>query len=300
VDRSSLSLRSVALGASLVAVLAGGAAAQSPSAPAASPVVVPSFGPIAGLTAPTTLITPGTITDCVDIEYKPMEYFPTSDVTDENQAIGFDVDGARAVAAALGLQLAIKNTAFDSLIPDLGAGRCDIVWTALYISDKRLEVGDAVPYLATGQQIMVPAGNPKGIKSLDDLCGLTVSIQSGGVVEARLDTQSTACTAAGKAAIVKQGYPKVADEYQQIVLGRVDAIWETDTAIKEWMTQYPGLYEVAYSLPKDVYGIYFTKGAADLGASLTAAITALNANGTLPALAAKYGIDPATLDTSSK
>ena len=101
-DRSSLTLRSVSLGASLLVVLAGGAVAQSPSAPAASPVAVPSFGPVAGLTAPTTLITPGTITDCVDIEYKPMEYFPTSDVTDENQAVGFDVDGARAVAAALG------------------------------------------------------------------------------------------------------------------------------------------------------------------------------------------------------
>jgi polar amino acid transport system substrate-binding protein len=227
-----------------------------------------------------------------------MEYFPTSDVTDENQAIGFDVDGARAVAAALGLQLVIKNTAFDSLIPDLAAGRCDIVWTALYISDKRLEVGDAVPYLATGQQIMVPKGNPLGIATLDDLCGKNVAIQSGGVVESRLDTQSTACTDAGKAAINKQGYPKVADEFQQIVLGRVDAIWETDTAVRQWMTTYPDTYEVAYSLPKDVYGIYYTKGAADLGASLTAALEALNENGTLPALAVKYGQDPATLDTT--
>ena len=119
-------------------------------------------------------------------------------------------------------------------------------------------------------------------------------------METRLDKQSKACTDAGKAAIVKQGYPKVADEFQQIVLGRADAVWETDTAIKEWMATYPDQYEVAYSLPKDVYGVYYTKGAADLGASLTAAIKALNDNGTLPALAAKYGIDPATLDTSSK
>ena len=293
---TSMTLRSLVLGAGLVLAAAGGAAAQSPSAPAGSPVAVPSFGPIAGLTAPTTLIAPGTLTDCVDIEYKPMEYFPTSDVTDAQQAIGFDVDGARAVAAALGLKLDIKNTAFNSLIPDLAANRCDIVWTALYISDDRLKVADAVPYLATGQQVMVPKGNAAGIHTLDDLCGKTVAIQSGGLVESRLDAQSKACTDAGKAAIVKQGYPTVADEFQQIVLGRADAIWETDTAVTEWMSQYPDQYEVAYSLPKDVYGIYYTKGAADLGAALTASLKALKANGTLAALAAEYGQDPATLD----
>jgi polar amino acid transport system substrate-binding protein len=296
VHTSSMTLRSLVLGASLVVAAAGGAAAQSPSAPPGSPVAVPSFGPIAGLTAPTTLITPGTITDCVDIEYPPMEYFPTSDVTDASQAIGFDVDGARAVAAALGLQLAIRNTTFAALISDLAAGRCDIVWTALYISDKRLEQADAVPYLQTGQQVMVTKGNAAGIHSLADLCGKTVAIQSGGVVESRLDDQSKACETAGKAAINKQGYPTVADEYQQIVLGRVDAIWETDTAVKEWMTQYPDLYEVAYSLPKDVYGVYYTKGATDLGAALTGSLKALKDNGTLAALAAKYGQDPATLD----
>ena len=293
---SSMTLRSLVLGASLVLVAAGGATAQSPSAPAASPVPVPSFGPVAGLTVPTTLIAPGTLTDCVDIEYKPMEYFPTSDVTDEDQAIGFDVDGARAVAAALGLKLDIRNTVFETLISDLELGRCDIVWTALYISNDRLEKADAVPYLQTGQQIMVPKGNPLAIHTLDDLCGKIVAIQSGGVVEKRLEAQSKACTDTGKAAINKQGYPKVADEYQQIVLGRVDAIWETDTAVKEWMTQYPDLYEVAYSLPKDVYGIYYTKGAADLGAALTASLKALKDNGTLAALAAEYGQDPATLD----
>src|ERR1700704_5605299 len=93
------------------------------------------------VTPPTSLIKSGTLTDCVDIEYSPMEYFASASVTDPNQAVGFDVDGARAVAKAFGLQLQIKNTGFDALIPDLTAGRCDIVWTALFISQKRLGGG---------------------------------------------------------------------------------------------------------------------------------------------------------------
>jgi len=53
------------------------------------------------VTPPTSLIKSGTLTDCVDIEYSPMEYFASASVTDPNQAVGFDVDGARAVAEPL-------------------------------------------------------------------------------------------------------------------------------------------------------------------------------------------------------
>src|SRR5207248_2750375 len=146
------------------------------------------------------------------------------------------------------------------VIPDLPAGRCDIVWTALFVSEKRLAVADAVPYMATGHVVMVPKGNPKNIKTLDDLCGKKVSIQTGGVVEQRINAQNKACTDAGKPAIQIAGYPKVADEFQQIVVGRVDAVWETDTAVSDWMIKYPDKYQVGYAAPKtDSYGIYFQK-----------------------------------------
>ena len=58
---------------------------------------------------PTDLITAGTLTDCVDIEYPPMEYFPP-DVTEPNEAIGFDVDAAKAVADRLGLDASRSGT----------------------------------------------------------------------------------------------------------------------------------------------------------------------------------------------
>ncbi len=292
-DRSSLGLRSVGLGASLLVVLAGGALAQSPSPVAPGGSVAPA----ASLTTPTALLTPGVLVDCVDIEYPPMEYFPSADVTDPAQAVGFDVDAARAVADLLGLTLQINNTAFGSLIPDLIAGRCDIVWTGLYVSETRLAEADAVPYMATGQVVMVPKGNPSGITQPTDRCGKTVSIQSAGLVEERINALSAECTAAGNPAITIQGYATVAEEFQQIILGRVDAVWETDTAVLNWMFSNPDQYEVAYKLPlEDNYGVYFTKGNTELGDALAAASKALKDDGTLAAIAAQYNIDPAVLD----
>jgi polar amino acid transport system substrate-binding protein len=279
----------------------GGAATTAPTtvpattAPVATPAATVSATEVP-IAPPTSLLTPGTIVDCVDIEYPPMEMFPSADVTDPNMAVGFDVDAAKAVAAKLGLTIQVRNTAFNALIPDLQAGRCDIVWTALYVNETRLKVADAVPYMATGQVVMVKNGNAVGIHQETDLCGKTVSVQGAGLVEERIDKASTACTTAGKPAITKQAYEKVADEFQQIVLGRVDAVWETDTGVSQFLLEHPGEYEVAYALPRDDnYGVYYGKGKADVGTALKAAIDALNADGTLPGIAQKYAMDPAIL-----
>lgn len=253
------------------------------------------------ISPPTSLLTPGKIVDCVDIEYPPMEMFPSADVTDPNQAVGFDVDAAKAVAAKLGLEIEIRNTPFNALIPDLQAKRCDIVWTALYVNDTRLEVADAVPYMATGQVVMVKKGNEVGIHAVTDLCGKNVSVQGAGLVEERINKASDDCVAAGNAKINVQAYEKVADEFQQIILGRVDAVWETDTGVSQFLLEHPGEYEVAYALPRDDnYGVYYGKGLADLGTALQAAIDALNADGTLATIAQKYAMDPEILTVIEK
>jgi polar amino acid transport system substrate-binding protein len=225
-----------------------------------------------------------------------MEMFPSADVTDANQAVGFDVDSARAVAKLWGVDLEIRNTTFQTLIPDLQAGRCDIVWTALFVSAKRLAVAEAVPYLTTGHEVLVPAGNPEGIKTLDDLCGKKVSIQAGGLVEDLINQQSTTCTGAGKAAIDIQAYPTVAEEMQQIVQGRVSAVWETDTQVGDFVGKNPGKYDIALVVSRDAaYGVYFQKGHSDIADALIAAFKAMKADGSWATIAKTYGQDPTLL-----
>jgi polar amino acid transport system substrate-binding protein len=276
-------------GNSQVPSVSGVPAASTPAS--APPSVAASASAIA---APTSLLKPGELSDCVDIEYSPMEFFAPSD---PNKPIGFDVESYQAVLKKLGLTEKIVNTGFDGLIPALTAGRCDIVWTALYINADRLAVADAVPYFKSSHQVMVPTGNPMGIKSETDLCGKKISIQSGGLVQKVSKAASDSCVAAGKPAISIQGYPKVADELQQIVIGRVDAVWETDTAVADFRLKNPGKYDIAFTVGGDSkYGIYYGKGKADVGAALTAALKALKDDGTLAGLATKYNLDPTNLD----
>jgi polar amino acid transport system substrate-binding protein len=268
-------------------------AAASPSSAASVEASTAASASAVAIAAPTSLLKAGELSDCVDIEYSPMEFFQT---TDPNTPVGFDVESYQAVAKKLGLTEKIVNTGFDGLIAALTAGRCDIVWTALYINDDRLKVADAVPYFKSSHQLMVPAGNPKGIKSEMDLCGKSISIQSGGLVQKASKAASDACVAAGQPAITVQGYAKVPDELQQIVIGRVDAVWETDTAVADFRLKNPGKYDIAFTVPGDFkYGIYYGKGKADVGTALTAALKALKDDGTLAGIATKYNLDPANL-----
>jgi len=93
-----------------------------------------------------------------------------------------------------------------------------------------------------------------------------------------------------------QAYPKVADEYQQIVIGRVDAVWEIDTSVADFRLKNPNKYDVAYTIAgNDRYGVYYGKGKSDVGAALTAALKALKDDGTLAGIATKYNLDPANL-----
>ena len=277
----------------LAACRQGGSGSASQAESNAPESVAPSASVLA-ITPPSSLITAGQLVDCVDIEYPPLEYFPSADVTDANAAIGFDVDSAKAAAAAMGLEITIRNTGFDALIPDLTNGRCDIVWSGLFISDERLAVADATPYMKTGHVLMVPTGNPTGIHNALDLCGKTISIQTGGLVETVSAEASKACTDAGKEPIDIQGYAKVADEFQQIVLGRVDAVWETQEAVADWMTRNA---DVAFVASQDkTYGIYYQKGKSDIGDAFAEALRALKADGTLATIATDYNLDPATLD----
>jgi polar amino acid transport system substrate-binding protein len=286
----------VAIIAILLAACRGGGTG-SPSEAASEAASAAASASVEAIPPPTSLLEAGKLTDCVDIEYPPLEYFETADVTDPNAAIGFDVDAAKKAAAALGLSITIRNTGFDALIPDLTNGRCDIVWSGLFISDERLAVADAVPYMKTGHVVMVTTGNPEGIKTAMDLCGKSISIQTGGLVETVSAEANKACTDAGKAAIDIHGYAKVADEFQDIVLGRVVAIWETQEAVADWMTRNPDKYEVAFVASQDkTYGIYYGKGKTGIGDAFAAALLALKDDGTLADIATKYNLDPATLD----
>jgi polar amino acid transport system substrate-binding protein len=147
-----------------------------------------------------------------DIAYPPVEYM------ENGKAVGIDPDVADALGKQLGVQFQFTNGKFDQLIVGLQGGRSNVIMSAMndtkdrqngIDSDSGKKVGngvDFVDYFTAGTSILVQKGNPKGIKSLDDLCGKVVALQRGTTSEGIAKKQSTKCTKDGKKAITLQTF----------------------------------------------------------------------------------------------
>jgi polar amino acid transport system substrate-binding protein len=245
------------------------------------------------------LVTKGTLTNCIDVEYPPMEYFSNGT---SGKIIGFDADASAAVAKELGLKSKQLNTAFDGLIPALTAGRCDIVWTALYLSNKRLAVADGVPYLETGPGVVVAKGNPKKITDISfSLCGTRIAVQGASANEGLVKAQDKICKDTGKQAIAISSYPKVAETVAALLNGKVDGIVETDVACGDIVNKNAKKLEVAkgYFLGDVSFAAYIKKGS-DLTPAVKKAVEKLISNGTLAKIAKKYNLDPEKLTTAGE
>jgi len=79
----------------------------------------------------------------------------------------------------MNLTLDVKSTVFDSIIPALQGGNCDIIISAQTITKERQAAVLMIPYFAAGQSFVVLKGNPDTINSIDDLCGKAVAAEKG-------------------------------------------------------------------------------------------------------------------------
>ncbi|MFE1285652.1 ABC transporter substrate-binding protein [Streptomyces sp. NPDC058751] len=130
-----------------------------------------------------------------DLLYPPMEFVRNGKPT------GVDPDLAAVLGRELGVRFQFGNGSFDTLLTGLRAGEHDVVMSAMTDTKDRQEgldpatgekIGediDFVDYFRSGSSIMVKKGNPEGVKTLADLCGERVAVQSGSTAYDLLQSQ---------------------------------------------------------------------------------------------------------------
>lgn len=122
-------------------------------------------------------VTDGTLTICSDIPYSPFEF---EDEDNPGEFTGFDVELVDAVAADLGLETEWKVSAFDTILASVAAGDCDMVASAMTITEERQEQANfSVPYYNSQQSLLVNADDAETYATLADLGGQTIGVQAG-------------------------------------------------------------------------------------------------------------------------
>ncbi len=216
---------------------------------------------------------------CDNPTFPPME-----NTTSGGSPVGFDIDLANALAAKMGGKATYVFSSFSGLLPALGAKRCDVVISGMFITPDRTKQFPAVGYMHSHRALIVAGGNPKHITSPNALKGKSVAVQAGTKYEQYLKALQP------KLGFTLHSYPGDTDAVGQILIGRADAVLSQDTSAAYAMSKHPGKVSIGYLFPDtDTFGIYYRKGD-PIGPKIASALKALKADGTLKKLAVKYKI----------
>ncbi len=108
-----------------------------------------------------------------------LDYPPYSFINEDGTTGGFDVELAQAVCEHLGWEYQAVPFNWDAKDAELNAGSCDCIWSGFTINGREDDYTWSKPYSDNTQMIMVK--NDSGIKTLADLAGKTVGVQTATI-----------------------------------------------------------------------------------------------------------------------
>ncbi|MDO5095883.1 MAG: transporter substrate-binding domain-containing protein [Peptostreptococcaceae bacterium] len=167
---------------------------------------------------------------CAD--YPPYEFHMMIDGKDE--VVGFDIEIAKEIGKALGVEVEIQDMGFDAVLAGVGSGLIDIGMAGINPSkDREAAMDFSEMYYQTVHTILVRADAKDNYKSVDDLAGKTIGAQIGTVQE-QISKETI------KGANVKS-LGKVTDLVLELKTGMIEAIVLEEPVANSYAKQNPDL-----------------------------------------------------------
>ena len=216
-------------------------------------------------------------------EYAPMNYYD-----DAGKLIGFDTEFAEAVCAKLGVTPEFVVINWDTKEMELEAKNIDCIWNGFTITEERKEALEFTePYVKNMQVVVIKADNAAAYPDTASLAAANLVAEMGSTGESSIADDENLSQAS------YVGVSKMADALLEVKAGTADAAVIDYVMAKAMVgegTDYADLMimdgvELAY----EEYGVGFRKGS-DAAAAVNEATAALIAEGSLPEIAAKYGL----------
>lgn len=237
------------------------AGAQAPAAPK-------------GVDYKTQLKEPGVLHVGSDNAYEPFESIEAGNP----EPVGFDVDLYKEIAKRLGLTAKSTTTSFDGLFTQsIPRGQFDIGVSAITIKESRKQTVDFTdPYFEANLSLAVNVEKTPAIKTIDDLAGMTIGVQTG--------TTGADCADAlvkqGKAKDVKK-FDNTIQAFDDLVAGGVQAVVNDRPASQGIIENNRPTLEVVQVLEtNEKYGIAISKDKPDLRVAINDALKKIMDDGT--------------------
>ncbi len=213
--------------------------------------------------------------------------FPPYEFVEGGDYAGIDVEIAEKIAEKLGMTLEIKDVEFGSIVGGVETGKFDMGMAGMTVTEDRLQSVNFSTSYATGIQVVIVAED-SAITSLDDLKGdgsmkFGVQQDTTGDIYAS-DTAENG--GYGEENVVR--YKTGADAVQALKTGKVDAVIIDNEPAKSFVAANEGLKILDAEWAVEDYAIAIAKENTALLSAVNGALAALEADGTIDAIIAKY------------
>jgi len=224
---------------------------------------------------------------------------PPDDFRNEaGQIDGWEIDILRTAAQALGLELDLRPTTFDTLIPGLQAKRFDAAVGQMGVTEIREKVVDMIGTLKGNELFAALSDSDIKVNSLDDICGRTVATTRGSREVEFATAHQPRCTELGKEPINILTFSDGTSAADSLISKRSDLFWIGSTAVSYFVAQSKGRTKVVGSYTDLSYiGIAMPKGS-ELAPVLAAAVQHLIDDGTYQKIVQKWGLEAGTIKTA--
>jgi polar amino acid transport system substrate-binding protein len=214
--------------------------------------------------------------------FEPMNYYG-----DDQELTGFDTEYAEAVCEKLGLTPEFIEINWDTKEIELNSKTIDCIWNGFTISeDKKTSLTYTTPYVKNMQVAVIQAANADTYTDAASLAGATVAYEAGSAGEEAANSELESINGISVA--------KQTDALTEVKAGTSDAAvldYTLASAMVGEGTDYSDLMIIdGLELAVEEYGVGCRLDST-LVDQINAATEELIADGTLAALAEKYGLN---------
>lgn len=235
---------------------------------------------------PANLTTAGRFTYCAEFGNPPLGFYD-----EKRNLTGLEIELGNQLAEKMGLKPEWKEIGFSAIIPSLLAKQCDAILSQLFDKPERHEVVDFTNYMYSSQSLLVPKGNPKKVKGLDDLSGLRIAVGNGTTIQSIMDEQNKKFTAAGKPPVAVVVFPKDPDARQALQTNQVDVYGTTLETAAFFLQNAGQVFDIAGEpFNKIKTGIATRKGDADVHDAIGKAFDSMKTDGSYTKLLEKWNL----------
>lgn len=289
IKRAGFAPAALTAAALLVSACGSGTSTSTSTTTPSSAAAAGAFGATkdAALAAevPKSLASAGSVTVASDATYPPMESITPGTTT----IIGMDPDLGHAIGTVLGLKFDFQNVTFNKILLGLKSGQYDLGMSAFTDEKSREQTADFVDYFKAGTSFVVRSDSGLNLTSLDQICGMTVAVESGTTEQSDAAGQSKKCTGAGKKAVTVLAYPTQTQANLTLSAGRAQVMM-ADTPVAAYQVKLSnGKFKLEGAYGVAPYGIAIPKNSG-MAKPIQDAINKLIATGVYQKIMTKWGL----------